>query len=46
MGDSEFFTGCAIEFNGHGDCFDAPSHIPHGFVVSVESKINIIDIVC
>ena len=46
MADLGIFTRGAIEFNSHGDCLDVPSHILNGFVVSVESKMNIINIVC
>ena len=30
--------GSAVEFLESGDCFDAPSHVPYVFVVSVEKK--------
>ena len=38
--------GGTVEFLRSGGCFDAPSHIPYGFVVRVEGKLNIANIVC
>ena len=35
-----------IEFLGTGDCYDAPSHISSVFLVAIESKISIVNIVC
>ena len=33
--------GGTVEFLRSGGCFDAPSHIPYGFAVRVEGKLNI-----
>ena len=36
--------GFSKDFLGSGDCFNAPLHTPYTFVVSVENKIDIVNI--
>ena len=40
--------GETVEFLEFGDCFDAPSHIPLGYVfeVSIKNKKHIVKIAC
>ena len=33
-----------VDFFGSGNCFDAPLLTPYAFVVSVENKIDIVNI--